>query len=312
MSLRSWLVLWLLAAPVAAAPTVTAVELRSDAPLERVAELRELIVVQPGESLDPNAVARSLRNLHSYGTSGEIAAFAEPRPGGVAVVFGMWARIQVRLVQVVGDLGLKRSQLLAALPQRPEQPLSSSKVIRGVWALQDLYQTFGYRERSVRVEVSTNRHRRQAVVTYHVVAGPRARVGEVSFADDLGPFDAADLRAPLVSQPGRHHHEVTAANDVERLEDWLIERDYRRAAVEPARVSYDAARHRVDLEFPLRVGPRFAIEAPSVALKKLRRKGLLPFLETERIDSSKRSITSVAVARTGNVPCDAREKSAAI
>ncbi len=288
MSRRLCLAVWWLAAPLAAAevPLVAAVELRSDAPLARTAELFELIAVEPGGSLDPSSVARTLRNLHSYGSSGEIVAFTEPRPGGVAVVFGMWARIEVREVQVVGDLGLRRARLLAALPQRPEQPLSESKVIRGVWALQDLYYTSGYRERVVRVAVSTDRHRKQAVVTYHVEAGERARVGEVTFAGQLGPFTVAGLRAPLRSEPGAHHHEVTASNDVERLEDWLIGRGYRSAAVDPAKDSYDAATNRLDLEFPVRVGPRFKIEAPGLDLKKLRRKGLLPFLEIERFDST--------------------------
>jgi outer membrane protein assembly factor BamA len=265
---------------------VTVVELRSDAPVERTADLFDLVVVEPGSSLDAAAVSRTLRNLHSYGSSGEIVAFTEPRPGGVAVVFGLWARIEVREVQVIGELGLRRTQLLAALPQRNEQPLSSSKVIRGVWALQDLYTTAGYRQRMVQVAVSIDRYRKQAVVTYHLDAGPRALVGEVTFAGELGPFGAAALGAPLRSQPGRHHHEVTAANDVERLEDWLIDRGYRRAAVDPAKGSYDAAANRLDLEFPIRVGPRFEIEAPGVDLKKLRRQGLLPFLETERFDES--------------------------
>ncbi|MFQ5349758.1 MAG: POTRA domain-containing protein, partial [Thermoanaerobaculia bacterium] len=287
MSRRLWLALWLIAVPAsAAAPVVTAVELHSDAPLGRAAELFELIEVEPGAALDTAVVARTLRNLHAYGSSGEIVAFSEPRPGGVALIFGLWARIQVSQVEVVGELGLRRSQLLAVLPQRPEQPLSSSKVIRGVWVLQDLYYTSGYRQRVVQVAVSEDRYRKQAVVIYHLDAGSRARVGEVTFAGDLGPFDPAELRAPLRSQTGRHHHEVTAASDVERLEDWLIGRGHRRAAVQPARDLYDATANRVDLEFPVRVGPRFEIEAPGVDLKRLRPKGLLPFLDIERFDET--------------------------
>ena len=240
----------------------------------------------PARALDAASVARTLRNLHAYGASGEIVAFTRPQAGGVAVVFGLWSRIQVEEVRVLGALGLRRAQLIGALPQRQEQPLSESKVIRGVWALQDLYFTSGYRERTVRVHVDVDRARKQAVITYHVNAGPRARVGEVTFSGDTGPFDAAALRAPLRSETGRHHHELIAGNDVERLEDWLINRGFRRAAVDPPVASYDAAEDRLDLEFSVQVGPRFDIEAPGVDLKRLRRKGLLPFLETERFDET--------------------------
>ncbi len=278
----------LLARPTAAveAPRVTAVELRSDAPLERAAELRRVIAITADEPLDAAAVARSLRNLHAFGSIGEIVAFAEPRPGGVAVVFGLWTRVRVTEVRLAGELGLRRAQLLGALPQRPEQPLSESQVIRGVWALQELLTKAGYREREVTVRVDLDPERKRAAVVYEVAAGPRARVGEVDFAGALGPFTAAELRAPLRSETGRHHHETIAANDVERLEDWLINQEHRGAAVEPAVATYDAAEDRLDLEFPVEVGPRFEIEAPGVDLKRLRRKGLLPWLETERFDET--------------------------
>ena len=279
--------LWLVALPAAAAaPRVTAVELRGDAPFGRPESLRGLVVVEPGAALDPLAVARSLRNLHSYGTAGEIVAFTETRPGGVAVVFGLWARVEVRRVEVVGDLGLRRSQLLAVLPQRTEQPLSSSKVIRGVWAVQDLLHSAGYRQRLVQVAVSTDRYRKQATVTYQVQAGPRARLGEVGFSGELGPFDAATLRRPLRSQPGRFYQDVVAAADAERLEDWLINRGHRRAAVDPPKATYRAAEGLLDLEYPVQVGPLFRVEAPGLDLKKLRRRGLVPFLETERFDET--------------------------
>ena len=49
---------------------------------------------------------------------------------------------------------------------------------------------------------------------------------------------------------------------------------------------YDREANRVDLEFPVRVGPRFEIEAPGLDLGKLRRRGLLPFLETERYNET--------------------------
>ena len=63
---RSCLALWLAVclvggAPAAAvtAPMVTVVELRSDAPVERTADLFDLVVVEPGSSLDAAAVSRT-------------------------------------------------------------------------------------------------------------------------------------------------------------------------------------------------------------------------------------------------------------
>ncbi len=290
---------WLLAAGAAATPLlpVRAVELKSDAPLVHAEELAELISVEVGEPLDPAAVARTLRNLHSYGVGGEIGAFSHPHAGGVAIVFGIWTRVQVDEVRIVGELGRPRVQLMRALLQREAQPLSESKVIRGVYALQDLYRTNGYREALVRVAVDVDRKRKRAVVTYHVDSGPRARVGALAFTGDTGPFGPDELARPLDSEPGRHHHEVTAANDVERLESWLIDRGYRRAVVEPPIDRYDAESDRIDLTFPVEVGPRFDVVAPGLDLKKLKRKELLPFLARERFDETLLEQTRQALNR---------------
>ena len=282
------MLLSVLASPVAAAgspPLVTAVELRSDARLAHLDELRELVTVAVGDRLEPDAVGRSLRNLHAYG-GGEIAAFTRPYREGVALVFGVWARIEVEEVRIVGELGRRRQQLLGALAQRAEQPLSESKVIRGVYALQDLYWTFGFREAVVRVAVDVDEARRTAIVTYHVASGPRANVGEVTFSGELGELTPEQLRGPLRSEPGRHHHEVTAANDVERLEGWLIGRGYRTASVDPAEDRYDPEANVVDLTFAVRPGPLFVLEAPGVDVARLRRRGLLEFLGRERFDET--------------------------
>ncbi len=267
-------------------PVVTAVELRSEVPLERSEELLELIAVVPGQSLDRAAVARSLRNLHAYGAGGEIAAFTREEGDGVAVVFGIWARYEVDEVRIEGDYGVKRYQLRRLLLQREAQPLNESKVIRGVYRLQDFYRTSGYPEAVVRLAVTLDEPRKRARVAYQVDAGPRARIREVEFTGRLGPFTADQLRQPLRSEPGRHHHQQGAASDGERLQDWLIRQGYRQAVVDPPEESYDPDSDTVDLLYAVDVGPRFRLEASEVPVDRLKRKGLLPFLQTERYDES--------------------------
>ncbi len=270
----------------AGAPIVTAVEIHSDAPLERGEELLELIAVAPGDSLQPAAVARTLRNLHAYGAGGEIVAFTRPEADGVAVVFGLWVRYEVQEVRIVGELGLRRQQLRRVLLQRPDQPLGESKVIRGVFGLQDLYRTSGYMEATVRVAVEVDEARKRATVVYHVDSGRRARVGEVTFSGDTGPFAADELRSPLHSTAGRDHHQVTGTNDAERLEEWLFGKGFRSATVDPPLEVYDPTSATVALTFAVQVGPRFDLVAEGLPLDRLRRKGLLPFLGSERFDEA--------------------------
>ena len=232
----------------AEAPIVREVELRSDAPIARPDELRDYIAIEPGDPLTETAVRRSLRNLAASGLATEVECYLEPREDGVAAIFALWAAVQIETIAVEGDLGLGRDQLLAVVPARADQPLVEDRVLRGVYKMQDLLHEQGYRDAEVRLAVNVDEARKQARVTFRVAAGSRARIGAVSFTGDLGPFLPVELARTLRAGPGELYLAANVREDGERLQRWLVKRDYRLAEVEPAIESYDPALRRVDLD----------------------------------------------------------------
>ncbi|MFP5285051.1 MAG: hypothetical protein ACLGI9_04870, partial [Thermoanaerobaculia bacterium] len=56
-------------------PLVTAIEIRSEAPLADVEDLEHLIEVEPGEPLTDEAVRHTLRNLQASGTASELELY---------------------------------------------------------------------------------------------------------------------------------------------------------------------------------------------------------------------------------------------
>jgi outer membrane protein insertion porin family len=274
-------------APAAApaGPKVLAVEIRSDAPLPRDEQVTAVIEIRPGRPLDEVAVRHTLRNVVATGAASEVAVYTRDEPGGVVAVVVLRPVPQVADVRVAGQLGLRAADLKAAVPQRPGQALAEGSVVQGVYNLQDLYRRNGYFRASVRVRVE-QQPGQQVVVIYRVTSGERAKVTAVDFTGPIAPFTGAALIEHLRSKPGRPFEQRQAEDDAERLQDWLIQQQHGAARVERPRQDYDEAANAVRLSFPVDVGPRIELVIKGADWKKLKSKGLLPFLGTAGFDEA--------------------------
>jgi outer membrane protein insertion porin family len=261
----------------AAGPMVLAVEIRSETPLPRDEQVSAVIEILPGKPLEDIAVRRTLRNLVATGIGSDLALYTREESGGVVAVVVLRPVPQVTDVRMTGRLGLSASDLKAAVPQRPAQPLAEESVVTGVYDLQDLYRRNGYFKASVRVRVEQG-PARQVVVTYQVDSGDRAKIAAVDFDGKIAPFTTMSLIPHLRAKPGRPFQERLAEDDAERLQLWLIQQQHGAARVDKPRQVYDAAANSVRLTFPIDVGPRIKLTIQGADLKKLKKKGLLPFL----------------------------------
>jgi outer membrane protein insertion porin family len=260
-------------------PVITAVEVRSDAPLDESLNLEDLIEVEVGKPLNAVAVRRTLRNLQATGNAANLELYTrdDPGDGGVVAVIVFRAVVQVEDVRIVGRLGLSRDDLRRAVPQGVAQPLSEERVLRGVYALKDLYEANGYFKSQVRVSVTTDPVRLRAVVTYQVDSGPRAIVRTVAFSRPVAPFEPAALVRQLRLRPGDGYSSREAREDADRLRDWLVGQRYGAARVDPPEEDHDDEGN-VKLTYPIEIGPKISLQVIGADEKTLRRKGLLPFL----------------------------------
>jgi outer membrane protein insertion porin family len=267
------------AGPTAPGPIVTAVEVRSDAPLDESLDLGDLIETEVGEPLTELAVRHTLRNLQATGNAANLELYTrdDPEGGGVVVVIVFRAVVQVEDVRIVGRLGLSRDDLRRAAPQGVAQPLSEERVLRGVYALKDLYEANGYFKSQVRVAVATDPVRLRAVVAYQVDSGPRAIVRTIAFSKPVAPFEPGVLVKQLRLRPGDGYSRRDAREDADRLRDWLVSQRYGAARVDPPDEEQDAQGD-VKLTYPIEIGPKISLQVIGADEKTLRRKGLLPFL----------------------------------
>ncbi len=296
-----WLLLALLAAgpvraqteaaaepPADTGPTVTAIEVRSDAPLDESLDLENLVETEVGQPLTAERIRHTLRNLQATGSAAEIELYTEDDParGGVVVTIVFRAVVLVEAVRIEGELGLPRDDLRRAVPLTEGEPLAEEKVLLGVYDLQDLYQRSGYFQGTARVSVQTDEARRRAVVTYQMKSGARATIGTIAFDHPVDPLAPAALVHELRLKPGDPFRRQTLREDAERLQAWLIRRGYGAARVDPPLEDYDPATNTVKLTYPIEVGPKITLVVIGADEKTLRRKGLLPFLGESGYDEA--------------------------
>ncbi|MDQ1347559.1 MAG: BamA/TamA family outer membrane protein [Acidobacteriota bacterium] len=280
------------------APIVRALEIRSDAPVD-VDEVRELISLAVGEPMDEARTRRTLRSLRYSGLASEVEIYARPAaPDGVVAVVALWTDVPVTVIEVTGDLGLKKTRLLEVLPQRTGQPLREDRLLRGVYRLQDLLIEEGFRDAEVRLAVALGDEddeaggeakstgARGAAVTYRIAAGQRTKVRAVAFAGATPPFTDAELGDALRSQPDTPFRQRVAADDVERLQSWLFSHGYREAVVERLPETLDPAAHAADLAFTVRLGPQVEFSVQGVTLRELEKNDLVPFLGDSGYDEA--------------------------
>lgn len=259
--------------------TVTAIEIRSDAPLADLEELLSLIEIQAGQPLDEEAVRHTLRNLQASGIASETEVYTREEEGGVVAVIVFRAVVQVEEVRFEGELGsLSRADLARAVPQKVAEPLSEERLVRGVFNLLDFYHDNGYFNASVRLDPAIDPERRQAVVTYQIESGDRATVRTIGFTNPVEPFAPAALVEELRVRSGEPFQRRGLRDSAERLQGWLIRQGYGAARVDPPQEVYDPQANRVDLTYPIVIGPRIAVLVNGADEKTLRRKGLLTFL----------------------------------
>ncbi len=266
-------------------PTVLAVEIASDVPVGGRGSVRNLIAIEPGKPLTEDAVRRTLTNLYASGTAGEVEVWSRPsidaRGGeGVVVTVVLWGNVLLSEVRVEGNLALRRGVVEPLVVRGEGQALVESRILRGVYDLQELYERRGYLEAQVRVRTEPREPvSGSAAVIYTIDAGPRATVGEVVLEGDLGPFTPFELIAALDLSTGDIYSGRRNEQATERLRRFLAERDYLSARVDEPVATYDRDTDRMRLEVFLDVGPKVLIEVTGASLEKLQKKDLLPLLE---------------------------------
>ena len=257
---------------------VAAVNFRSDAAFD-TSTLANYVTVKRGVPLSIREVQNSIKSLYATGDFRDIRVETTQAASGVNVTFALFINYRVATIRIVGLRNADRDRASRDLTLHTGDVFSDNAVEHSSTAIQDFLNRAGYLEASVDSESNFVREQGRANVTFTVAEGPRAKVGSVVITGDVAPFTPAQLIDQMRRGPGKTYTINDARLDAERMERFMIRRDYRKADVRYAGETYDHASDQVTLQYRATSGPVVKVTVDGAAPRAVRR--LLPFRKNQ-------------------------------
>lgn len=254
---------------------VQSVEIETDSAYD-VSTVTPLVQTSPGEPLTIRGLQQTIRNLFASGDFRDVRIDAEPVPGGVALRILLSLHYRVDQIQVEGaEDELERARREIRI--READVLRLAAVDRSAVEIQRMLSGRGYLESTVDPEVRFFRQENRANITFHVDLGPLARIAEVVFEGDPGPYATEELLRRMESKPGEIYRIPEARRDADRVRNFLVNEGRRRADVRflGGEESYDPETDSAVLRYRVNAGPVVRVEVEGVSRRSVRR--LIPF-----------------------------------
>ncbi len=280
-----WAVLLLAAAPALFAQfeysgqIVQSIEFRTDATYD-TGRIEPLITTKVGEPLSVGSLQQTIKSLYGVGDFRDVRVDAAEVPGGVALTLVLSLNYRIRNITVEGA-GDEADRIKGDIKVKEDDVLSLNAVDRSAVAIQRTLSRRGYLQSAVDPEVKFFRQENRADVIFHVDVGPLAHIAGVNFQGDLGPFTPDELIGQMHSKPGEIYRIQEARRDVDRIRNYLVNKDRRRADVrfQGGEEDYDPATQTITLVYKVDVGPVVEVDVEGVPKHKI--SSLVPFHRNE-------------------------------
>jgi len=267
--------------PPSNAPIVTKIDYRADARFDTNV-LSNYVSLRVGQPMSLRAVQSSIKSLYATGDFRDVRVESTPSGAGapsVDVTFVLSLNYRVDDVTFDGLHGADRERAEREMSVRAGDVLSLNAVDKSATAVQQYLNRAGFLEATVDPETQFERARSRATVIMHVTTGPRATIHDVTIEGNIAPFTPQQLIAQMKRGPGRTFRVFDARTDAERMERFMIRRDYRKADVRFVNQTYDTATKTVSLHYAAVAGPIVKVAVIGVAEHDVRR--LIPFAKNE-------------------------------
>lgn len=267
------------AVPPPTGPIVATVTFRADGNFDTTS-LEHFVAVKPGAPLSIRDVQSSIKNLFATANFRDVRVNSTPNASGTTdVVFVLSLNYRVGSIKFDNASESDRQRSQSDLVVRVGDIFSLNAVDRSAVAIQNRLRRNGYLEATVDPEVNYERERNLASVTFHVDRGTHAKVATIAIQGDTAPFTQRQLINPMKLDVGRDFSVDEARRDADRIQNFIVSKDYRRARVTYNGYTYDPASKSVSLTYNVEVGPRVRIEIKGDNSRAVRR--LIPFSGTQ-------------------------------
>jgi outer membrane protein assembly complex protein YaeT len=254
-------------------------------PPEEAAPLLAATPLKIGEPLTREALHDAMQALFATGRFSDIQAEADrTETAGVRLRFRTTANFFVGMVTIEGvSTNPSANQLASATRLQLGELYSQEKLDHALAGIQRVLEENGFHKSKVSISEARDEQQHQVNLTFHVVRGPRAVVGEIALEGDAG-YSAAEITEitnlhsgdPVIS------NHITRA--LQRIRGRYQKQDRLLAQVSATNPTYQATRNAVDYVFKVDRGPVVEIAAEGFKLSQRVLRKLVPIYEEGAVD----------------------------
>ena len=254
-------------------------------PPEEAAALLAATPLKIGDPLTRDALHDAMQALFATGRFSDIQADADrTETAGVRLRFLTVANFFVGMVLIDGvSQNPSQNQLASATRLQLGELYSPEKLEHALAGIQRVLEENGFHQSKVTSSEQRDTEQHQVNLTFHVIRGARAVVGEITLGGDTG-YSEAELReiADLHSGDGVASNRITRA--LQRIRARYQKQNRLLAQVEVASRTYHSEHNTVDYAFKVDRGPVVQISADGFKLSQHVLRRLVPVYEEGALD----------------------------
>ena len=256
-----------------------------DVPPEEAATLLATTPLKVGEPLTREALHDTMQALFATGRFSDIQAEADRTDtGGVRLRFLTTANFFVGMVLIKGvSTNPSANQLASATRLQLGELYAPEKIDRALTGIQRVMEENGFHQSKVTTSEQRDEPQHEVNLTFRVVPGPHAAVGEITLEGDAGySVEAIKDIAKLHSGDLVRSNRITRA--LQRIRRRYQKQNRLLAQVSVASRTYQSQRNTVDFVFKVDRGPAVEIAAEGFKLSQRILHRLVPIYEEGAVD----------------------------
>jgi outer membrane protein assembly complex protein YaeT len=254
-------------------------------PPEDAASLLAATPLKIGEPLTRETLHDAMQTLFATGRFSDIQAEADrTETAGVRLRFLTVANFFVGMVAMEGvSTNPSANQLASATRLQLGELYAREKIDRALAGIQRVMEENGFHQSKVTISEQRDEQQHQVNMTFHVIRGPHAIVGEITLEGDAG-YSVGEIKeiAKLHSSDPVVSSRITRA--LQRIRSRYRKQDRLLAQVSVASRTYHSERNTVDYAFKVDRGPVVEIAAEGFKLSQRVLRKLVPIYEEGAVD----------------------------
>jgi outer membrane protein insertion porin family len=265
--------------------TVDQIELPG-VPPEEAGVLLSATPLKIGEPLTRDNLHDAMQALFATGRFADIQAEADrTETAGVRLRFLTIANFFVGILTIDGvSTNPSPNQLASATRLQLGELYAPEKLDRARVGIQRVMEENGYHQSQVTISEHRDEQQHQINMTFHVVRGPRALVGEITVEGDAG-YSVAEIKEIAKLHAGDRATSSRITRALQRIRRRYQKQDRLLAQVEVASRTYQPTRNTVDYALKIDRGAVVQIAAEGFKLSQRILKKLVPIYEEGAVDN---------------------------